>query len=168
MKRKSPAPVVIAGAAALSLFGMTADAADAADAAKPTISGAELAGAGRVVQFDGIGRNGEAFVAVLEDNQTVSGGGPDHRTHCLGIVRGAAGAIGEQINFCVETDQDGDQVLWKLTFAPHPTGAATTQYVREAIAGSGKYAGISMTQKWTSEFESTGPSTYKVKDKLTQ
>jgi len=114
MKLKFPVSMAAFAVAAATLSGMTVLAVEAP---KPiSISGAEAVGDGRVVEADGIGKNGETFFAVLEDNHTVSGNGPDHKMHCLGILQGTAGIIAEHLNFCVETDPDGDQVLWKLSF----------------------------------------------------
>ena len=63
---------------------------------------------------------------------------------------------------------DGDQVLWKITVAPHPLGPTSVQAVHEAIAGTGKYAGISMTMKTTVQSENTGPMAYALKGEVTQ
>lgn len=151
--------------AAAALVGM---AVVAAEGPKQTAVGTKYALSGKVVQADGIGKNGETFALIYEENGTASGIGPDHKLHCLGVVQGAAGMIAEQHGYCIETDLDGDQVLWKVTPAAHPLGlTAALQAVHEALAGTGKYAGISMTWKSIDKSESTGPMEYSLKVDLT-
>lgn len=156
---------VSATAAAVAAVGM---AVVAAEAPKPMGVGAKFVLAGKVVQADGIGKNGETFATIYEENGTTSGNGPDHKLHCLGVLQGAAGMVAEQHGYCFDTDVDGDQVLWKITVAPHPLGPTSVQAVHEAIAGTGKYAGISMTIKATSQAENTGPTGYTLKGEVTQ
>jgi hypothetical protein len=143
-------------------------AAVAVEAPKPMSVWTKFALAGKVMKADGIGKNGETFAAIYDEIGTSSGNGPDHKWHCLGVQQGAAGAIAEQHGYCIETDPDGDQVLWKITPPPHPLGPVTVQTVHEAIAGTGKYAGISMTIKTTDQAEGTGPMAYAVKGQVTQ
>ena len=154
-----------AAAVAAALVGM---AVVAAEAPKPMGVGAKFVLAGKVVQADGIGKNGETFALIYEENGTTSGNGPDHKMHCLGVLQGAAGRVAEQHGYCIETDLDGDQVLWKVTPAAHPLGPVSLQTVHEAIAGTGKYAEVSMTIKTTDQSESTGPMAYTVKGEVTQ
>jgi len=78
---------------------------------------------GMVVQADSVGNHGEGFTAIFELSGTGSGEGPDHKLHCLDIMYGALGAIAGESGYCVETDPDGDQVLWKTTSAPHSVSA---------------------------------------------
>ena len=164
MKIKIPVSATAAAVAA-ALVGMSVVAAEAP---KPMPVGTKYVLAGKVVQADGIGKNGETFALIYEENGTASGNGPDHKMHCLGVLQGAAGMVAEQHGYCIETDLDGDQVLWKITVAPHPLGPVSLQAVHEAIAGTGKYAGISMTMKTTDQAENTGPMAYTIKGEATQ
>ena len=131
-----------------------------APAPTPSIAQMSLAGkytvSGKVVQADNVGKHGEGFIASYESNGTASGKGPDHKMHCFGIMQGSMGTIAEEPEYCVETDPDGDQVLWKITTAPHSVSAKTDiQNVWEALLGTGKYTGISMRAKSTCQVSST-------------
>jgi hypothetical protein len=163
MKRMYPVSVAAAAIVGAALVGT---AAVAVEAPKPMSVGTKYALAGKVMQADGIGKNGETYALIYEENGTASGAGPDHKMHCLGVLQGAAGKIEEQHGYCIETDLDGDQVLWRVTPAPHPMAGAI-QAVHEAVSGTGKYAGISMTLKSTDQAESTGPMRYALKVDLT-
>jgi len=138
----------------------------AAEAPKPTNVGLKYALTGKIVQADGLGKNFETFAAIYEENGTASGNGPDHKMHCLGVQQGGAGGVAEQHGYCIETDPDGDQVMWKVTPAPH-AGTAILQSVHEALGGTGKYAGITTTMKSTDQAEMTGPMSYRLKVDLT-
>jgi class 3 adenylate cyclase len=112
---------------------------------------------GKVLGADNVGTHGQGFAAVYELNGTASGNGPDHKLHCFGILQGAAGAIVGERQYCVETDPDGDQVVWKVTPAPHPMSATKDlQSVSETIQGTGKYSGVSITTKATCQQSATG------------
>ncbi len=154
-----------AAAVAAALLGI---AVVAAEAPKPMVVGTKFVLAGKVMQADGIGKNGETFALIYEENGTTSGNGPDHKLHCLGVLQAAAGIVAEQHGYCFETDLDGDQVLWKITPAAHPLGPASLQTVHETIAGTGKYAGISMTVTTTDQAENTGPMAYTLRGEVTR
>ena len=116
-----------------------------------------------VLQADNVGTHGEGFTAVFESIGTGSGEGPDHKLHCLDIMHGALGAIAEESGYCVETDPDGDQVLWKTTSAPHSLGATKDlHHVWETLLGTGKYTGISITTKLTCQQSTTGLKSFRL------
>jgi hypothetical protein len=75
-------------------------------------------------------------------------------------MQGANGTMVEQHEYCIETNIGGDQVLWKVTPESHPMNASSVPAVHEAIAGTGKYADISMTIKTTCRVASTSSTGY--------
>jgi hypothetical protein len=112
---------------------------------------------GKVVQADDVGAHGEGFTAIYESSGRSLGEGPDHTWHCLGLMRGAAGEIAGESEYCVETDPDGDQVLWKVTTAPHALSATKdVKGVFETILGTGKYTGVSASMTLTCQPSYTG------------
>ena len=118
---------------------------------------------GMVVQADNVGNHNEGFTAIYETSGTGSGEGPDHKLHCLAILQGAVGAISGESGYCVETDPDGDQVLWKMTPAPHSMNATKDlQGVWETLLGTGKYSGVSITTKVTCQQSATGLRSFKL------
>jgi hypothetical protein len=34
-----------------------------------------------------VGKNGDAFAVIYEENGTAAGNGPDHKMRCLGVLR---------------------------------------------------------------------------------
>jgi hypothetical protein len=131
-------------------------------AAKYTLSG-------KVVQADNVGKHGEGFAAIYELNGTASGKGPDHKLRCFGTMHGAMGTIAGEHGYCVETDPDGDQVLWKMTPAPHSAGAMTDlQGVWEALLGTGKYTRISMATGLRCQQSQTGLVGFKLECDVSQ
>jgi hypothetical protein len=81
---------------------------------------------------------------------------PDHKLDCLGLLRGRAGAVTGDSGY-VETDPDGDQVLGKVTPAPHRLSVTKDLgAVWERLLGTGKYSGASKTMKVTCQPSSTG------------
>jgi len=73
-------------------------------------------------------------------------------------MQGAGDRILEQRGYCMETDPDGDQVFWKVTPSAHQAGLHTVLATHEAIAGTGKYAGVSMTITSTCDITNSGPT----------
>ena len=115
------------------------------------------------VLADSVGNHGEGFTAVFEMSGTGSGEGPDHKLHCLDIMHGTLGAIAGESGYCVETDPDGDQVLWKTMTAPHSLGATNDlHHVWETLLGTGKYSGVSITTKLTCQNSTTGLRSFKL------
>ena len=118
----------------------------AAEAPKDSSFASKFEVSGKVLQDIGVGR-GEAFALIYEE-ETTAPGGSGHETHCLGVMQGAADKIVEQHGYCLETDKDGDQVLWKVTpEANHSANAQSLPALNEAVAGTGKYAGVSAAFK---------------------
>jgi len=119
--------------------------------------------AGQVLQADNVGSHSEGFTAVYELSGTGSGEGPDHKLHCLAILHGAAGEVAGENGYCVETDPDGDQVLWKTTPTPHAMSATKDlEGVWETLLGTGKYTGVSITTKVTCQQTATGLRSFKL------
>jgi hypothetical protein len=108
------------------------------------------------------GPNVEAGIAFTEENGTAEGNEPHERkVHCFGVWRSASDTIMETHAFCIETDADGDQVLWRISAAaPHSAEAAIVKNVNEAIMGTGKFAGISGTFNATCQMSWTGYGKY--------
>jgi hypothetical protein len=117
------------------------------------------------VQDDFIGKKQEAGMAfsgmsLFEANGTAEGNGPERKVHCYGVSQSTSDKIMETHAFCIETDPDGDQVLWRLSTAPHSAMAAIVKNVNEAVMGTGKYAGISGTFDSTCQMSWTGYGKY--------
>jgi hypothetical protein len=147
--------VAIAGGA---LFGTLAVAAGP----KEMGVGNKFALAGKIVQGD-VAKGG-TFAGIYEENGTAAGNGPDHKMHCLGVMQGTSDAVVEQHGYCMETDTDGDQVLWKVTPAGHPLNSPISLATHEALVGTGKYAGISGTLNSTCQVSpGAGPDQYALK-----
>lgn len=151
MKHRLSIPIAVAAAALVA-----ATSALAAETPKDMIFANKFTVAAKVVQAENLGKNGEAFVLI--DEQTTVGDGSDHKMHCLGVIQGANGSMVEERQYCVETDPGGDQVLWKVTPQSQPGNAPGIPAVHEAIAGTGKYAGISMTIRSTCRVVSHSPT----------
>jgi hypothetical protein len=130
-----------------TLVGTAAIAAEG-----PKLIASKFAAEGKIVQTDMV--DGEGFALIYEEKGMGSGNGSDHKMHCFGVMQGATGTIVEQHGYCVETDPDGDQVLWKITPAAHPMAAISVQAGHKALAGAGKYAGISVTVNSTCQVAS--------------
>jgi hypothetical protein len=118
-------------------------------------------GGGVVTEKYLTGKNVEAGIAFTEENGTAEGNGPERKVHCFGVWQSASDKIMETHAFCIETDADGDQVLWRISAAaPHSADAAIVKNVNEAIMGTGKYAGISGTFNATCQMSWTGYGKY--------
>ncbi len=148
-----PALAIAAG----SLLGT---AALAAEASKDAIFAGKFEVNGKVIQGVDVGRNG-GFALIYEEDTTAAGGS-DHQMHCLGVMQGTQGTaerIVEQHGYCVETDKDGDKVLWKVTpEANHSVNVQSLPGTAEALDGTGKYHGISKTIKSTCNVTVPGPN----------
>ena len=162
MKHKLLAFVTTGAIAGAALGGSLAVAADGT---MPVAS--KFALEGKIIQGDGVGKNGETFALIYEETGTGSANGPDHKMHCLGVIQGGAGSIVEQHGYCIETDPDGDQVMWKVTPAAHLMTAPTTLAVHEAFAGTGKYSGIALKLNSTYQLSDSSPAGYKLKCEFT-
>ena len=149
----SAALVAVAAGALLATVSV------AAQTPKEMIFGNKFTVTTKFAQSDGVGKNGEAFVLV-EDNTSAADDVPGHRMHCLGVMQGIADAMNEEHVYCVETDLDGDQALWKVTPEAHRPKGEPIPAVHETVMGTGKYAGISMTLKSMCQVTSSGPTGY--------
>jgi hypothetical protein len=140
--------------AVIAATALVETAAVAAAAPKDVSFTAKYSGTGRFLQGEEIGGPGAAFVAVFDENGTTAGNGIERRTHWFGVLHGAKGMVEATHSYSVDTDPDGDKVLWKLVTPVHPADASAFQITGEAVWGTGKYAGVSGTANWTCQ--STG------------
>ena len=124
---------------------------------------------GTVVETESVGNHGEGFTAMYELNGTASGNGPDHRLRCFVVTHGAMGAIAEDHGYCTDTDPDGDQVLWKMTTAPHALSTTKDlQSVWETLLGTGRYTGVSFTTKVTCQESDAGLKGFRLECDVTR
>jgi hypothetical protein len=147
--------------------GSIIGAASAAEAPKGAIFASKFEVSGKVDQNICVGKNGEAFALLYEEDTTatVSSG---YKMHCIGVMQGAENRIVEQHGYCAEADPEGNQIFWTITPAPHLMGSDAVFAVHEAIAGRGKYAGISAKVTSTCQVWSVGPSGYTLKCEQSQ
>jgi dienelactone hydrolase len=116
-------------AGGVALFAASALADEGTVTAKVSSTGTQL-------QTNPVGTSGDNLV-VSEENGTIERGGGSHPWRCFWmspIIKQAWEAQG----YCIETDQDGDQIVLKTT-SKGSDGAASG--AGEVILGTGKYAG---------------------------
>ncbi len=118
----------------------------AADAPKMIALSGKSAVEGKVA-FTAFGKDG--WVGTFDESGTVSGGnGPDHKLHCFGTIS-AVGGVAETHGFCDESDADGDHILWRTTPDLRPEDEAPKHGMRQALLGTGKYAGVTGWSEYT-------------------
>jgi hypothetical protein len=130
----------VAAAATMLIAGSTLPAETAKEG---TYSG-KLRFVGKVTQQINIGENGRDFISASEEDGK-SSSDPPVKFHCLSVDEDVNGVFEKQ-GFCVDTDNDGDQVLWKFTEDPHHSMMAVITRTEEEIVGTGKFEGRSATQ----------------------
>lgn len=154
---------ILTFALAASAFAAAAFVGEAgAEAPKGAIFSGKFEVSGKVDQSIAAGKNGEGYVLAYEEDVSAPGGS-DHKVHCIGVMQGVTNKIVEQRGYCVETDPDGDQVLWKITPRAHEMGSSAVIAVHETIAGTGKYADASAKITTTCAVASAGPTGYALK-----
>jgi hypothetical protein len=70
----------------------------------------------------------------------------------------------EPLGYCVETDQDGDQILRRATSGTRPLSVPTGYTSAEVVIGTGKYAGMMSSLAATCQFagKENDPTHYSV------
>src|SRR6516162_5867984 len=117
-------------AGGVALFAASALADEGTVTAKFSSTGTQL-------QTNPVGTSGD-YLVVGEENGTIERGGGSHTWRCFWmtpIIKQAWEAQG----YCIETDQDGDQIVLKTT---SEGSAAVGSGAGEVVMGAGKYAGI--------------------------
>ena len=120
----------------LSVVAAVAAALFATGAADEGTVTAKFSSTGTQLQTNPVGTSGD-YLVVGEENGTIERGGGSHTWRCFWmtpIIKQAWEAQG----YCIETDQDGDQIVLKTT-SKGSDGAASG--AGEVILGTGKYAG---------------------------
>jgi len=134
--------------------GAAAFFATAAIAEEGTVT-AKVSSTGTSLQENPVGRSFD-YLVVNEENGTIERGGGSHSWRCFWVtplIKRAWDALG----YCIETDQDGDQIVLKTT-SKGSNGAGSG--AGEVISGTGKYAGTTGKIAFTCQFE--GASKYSV------
>jgi hypothetical protein len=90
---------------------------------------------------------GDDHVFVHEEQGTIERGGGSHSWRCVWIGRDYIRWEGR--GYCIETDQDGDQIVLKTTDEGY---GLTGSGVGEVVRGAGKYAGITGKIAFTCHF----------------
>lgn len=117
---------------------------------------------GKIRDSFAAGKGGDGFALAYEEVVTAPGAA-GHDTRCFGVMQGVRDRIVEQHGYCLETDPGGDQVLWKITPGAHPMGSAAVVATHEAVAGTGRHAGVSETITTTCAVAAAGPTDYALK-----
>ncbi|MGC2199023.1 MAG: hypothetical protein WA633_02580 [Stellaceae bacterium] len=133
--------------------GIVASAAIPAELPKEGAFDAKVILTGRPLQSNSVGKKaGEAeFGAWSGDGpESVSIPFPSIRVHVLTLYQYMNGMI-ESHGYVIDTDSDGDQIVWKSASEPRPPNVPTEPGTNQAIFGTGKYAGISGTNKYICE-----------------
>ena len=146
--------VSILSAAVGAAGGIIASAAIPAELPKEGAFEAKVILTGRALQSNAVGKMAnEAEVGAVEWDGpwTVSTPFPSIREHVLALYQRMNG-MHESKGYIINTDSDGDQIVWKLGSEPRPITNPTQHSENQAIYGTGKYAGISGTNKWSCEF----------------
>ncbi|HTR14239.1 MAG TPA: hypothetical protein VMI72_13555 [Roseiarcus sp.] len=107
---------------------------------------------GRPLQSNAVGKTSEAEFGAWEGGGpwSVTGPFPPIREHVLALYQIMNGMI-ESHSYNIDTDSDGDQIVWKGGPEPRLRSVPTEHGTLQAIYGTGKYAGISGTNKYICE-----------------
>ncbi len=148
--------------AALIATGLLATTAFAGESQKEVSFTAKGAIAGKFVQGVPIGKITdnipEAFVGLYDESGSWTGGPHPGTRRCVGdftVVKGMA----ESHDVCIDTDADGDVIVWKMTPEARSMAVPTMKGTGEAVWGTGKYAGVTGASTFTCE-SSGNPSGY--------
>ena len=131
----------------LSVVAAVAAALFATGAADEGTVTAKFSSTGTQLQTNPVGTSGD-YLVVGEENGTIERGGGSHTWRCFWmtpIIKQAWEAQG----YCIETDQDGDQIVLKTT---SEGSAAVGSGAGEVVMGAGKYAGITGKIAFTCQF----------------
>ena len=130
----------VAAAATMLIAGSTL----AAETAKEGTYSGKIDFKGKFTEKIRLGEFDQYWAVTLEEHGTSSGDQPV-KSQCLGVGRDINGEW-EVHSYCVDTDVDGDQILWKLTDGPRRFTETVVTRTEEALTGTGKYSGRSATQ----------------------
>lgn len=72
---------------------------------------------------------------------------PPMREHCFGFGE-LDGKFAVSTGYCIDTDQDGDKIVWKLPPSKYPQYSTTSSYSSDVLMSSGKYKGMSGKSTW--------------------
>jgi hypothetical protein len=72
---------------------------------------------------------------------------PMKPSHCYGISESDRNAVISN-GYCVEEDQDGDKIIWKMDPNKNDQFYSATRGTSQILMGGGKYSGITGTSKW--------------------
>jgi hypothetical protein len=130
--------VAVGGAA---LFATAATADEGAVAAKVTSTGTSL-------QVIAVGK-GVDHVFVEDERGTVERGGDTHPWRCLWTSFINQYDRYDSRGYCIETDQDGDEIVLQTTSEGY---GSTGSGAGEVVMGDGKYAGMTGKIAFTCQF----------------
>ena len=149
MTMRNLSKAMMTAAAALLASGAVAAEApkEGSFAGKAVVAGKMTARVAAGSPMAKAGEAGVSFGVAMEEQGVVSYEGAfplPARTRCVGMIQVVKG-VAQSVEYCVDTDADGDQMLAKSTGEPWRWGTATLRFAREVLAGTGKYEGIVAT-----------------------
>ncbi len=68
-------------------------------------------------------------------------------SHCYGFSE-LDGKLAFSTGYCVEADEDGDKIIWKMDPTKDNQYASALNGTSQILMGGGKYTGISGKSKW--------------------
>jgi hypothetical protein len=140
----------VAAAATMLIAGSTL----AAETAKEGTYSGKISFAGKITKKVPLGENDRSFTQAFEMEGT-SSSDPPVKSRCLGVAQVIDGVL-EEHGDCVDTDKDGDQILWKTTEEPRHYYTPIIAITEEAVAGTGKFSGRSATQTLNCGYSTLG------------
>ncbi|MGA9850409.1 MAG: hypothetical protein WBQ45_22565 [Roseiarcus sp.] len=72
---------------------------------------------------------------------------PMKPSHCYGFSE-LDGKLAFSTGYCVEADEDGDKIIWKMDPTKDNQYASALNGTSQILMGGGKYTGISGKSKW--------------------
>jgi hypothetical protein len=79
---------------------------------------------------------------------------PPVKEHCFGLGE-LDGQFAISDGYCIDTDQDGDKIVWKIPPNKYPQYTTTLDYSSDVLMASGKYKGMSGKSKWACVYSGT-------------
>jgi hypothetical protein len=113
---------------------------------------------GILLQTSLIGKYGDSVDVYQEDGTVGDNIDGPRKLHCLLVVPFLQNTNLEGHGFCIETDQDGDQIISRTISGTRPN-SADRHGVGEVIMGTGKYAGMMSSSATSCKF-SGSPDKY--------
>jgi hypothetical protein len=98
-----------------------------------------------------------ALIAVYEGSGSVQGGcGPGQgafvKEQCFGLNAEKDASTVAALTYCIDTDQDGDELVWKFVPEDLVYAASFSNDLSEIVTGSGKYDGMTGKGKTHCEY----------------